>query len=187
MKVMRIVLVGLGHEMHGDDEIGLEVVRQWSEKGQKERSGMEIRTVLLDSPGIDLLGSIAGLDAAILVAAVRSGAPLGTIQTLKDDDLAALEQSGKARGGWGAAETLSLGRQLAPEELPKKLILIGIEGAAFGLGEGLSPAVRAAIPQALKVLDQALNEIARKDRTLGEQINRLIKQLGRIFNRNNPE
>ena len=45
---------------------------------------------------------------------------------------------------------------MAPEELPKELVLIGIEGAAFGLGEDLSPAVRAAIPQAIETLNQAL-------------------------------
>ena len=186
MKGMRIVLVGLGHEMHGDDEVGLEVVREWSEQGQKEPSGMDIQTLLLDSPGVNLLGSIAGLNAAILVAAVRSGARLGSIQILKDEELTALEGSGGVRGGWGAAETLSLGRQLAPEELPEKLILIGIEGAAFGLGEGLSPAVRAAIPQALRALDRSLDEIRRSDRTLAKQVKRLIKQLGGIFTRPKP-
>lgn len=156
------MLIGLGYEMHGDDEIGLEVVRRWSEEKAGRRSGEEIQTILLDSPGINLLGFIAGLDAAILVAAIQSGAPLGSIQVIQDPQITALEGLSRKGGGRGAAETLSLGQQLAPEELPKKLTLIGIEGAAFGLGEGLSPAVQAAIPDALTAVEKALKGMTRK-------------------------
>lgn len=163
--------------MHGDDEIGLEVVRRWTEEHAGDFSEAEIQTRILDSPGINLLGTIAGLDAAILVAAIRSGAPQGTIQILKEEELAALEGSSRKKGGWGAAETLSLGRQLIPEDLPERLVLIGIEGAAFGLGEGLSPAVRAAIPEALKALDHTLAEIQGKDKSLGQIVTRMIDTL----------
>ena len=177
MKEMKIILIGLGHEMHRDDEIGLEVVRRWSENNPGDFSGAEIQTCLLESPGINLLGLIAGLDAAILVAAVQSGAPVGTIQIIKDEQLAALEGINRKGGGWGAAQTLSLGHQLAPDDLPEKVILLGIESAAFGLGEGLSPAVRAAIPEALNVLEQILKEITRKNNAFWQ----LIKKLRQIF------
>ena len=178
---MKIILVGLGHEMHGDDEIGLEVVRRWSEEHAGDFSEMEIQTRILESPGINLLGTIAGLDAAILVAAIRSGAPQGTVQILKDQGLTAFEGSSRKKIRWGAAETLSLGRQLAPEDLPEKLVLIGIEGAAFGLGEGLSPAVRAAIPEALTALDHVLEEIVGKDKSLRQIVKRMIYSLRKIF------
>ena len=177
MNNMKIMLVGLGHEMHGDDEIGLEIVRRWSAEHKDEYSGLEVQTILLESPGINLLGSIAGLDAAILVAAVRSGAPLGTVRILKDEELAAWEGSGSKKGRLGAAETLSLGRQLAPENLPEQLILIGIEGGAFGLGEGLSPAVRAAIPRAIEKLDQVLNGYVR----IGGRLRRMYKRMMNIL------
>ena len=122
-------MIGLGHELHGDDEIGLEVVRRWSASNPGTFSGMVIKTHLLESPGVNLLGLIAGLDAAILVAAVQSGAPIGTIQIIQDEQLTALEGINRKGGGWGAAQTLSLGYQLSPEDLPLEVILIGIEGA----------------------------------------------------------
>lgn len=183
IKPMKILLVGLGHEMHGDDEIGLEVVRRWSEEHPGDFSGAKIQTRILESPGINLLGTIAGLDAAILVAAIQSGAPQGTIQILKDEELWAFQGAGVKKGGWGAAEALSLGRQLIPEDLPEKLVLIGIEGAVFGLGEGLSPAVRAAIPEALKALDRALQELMGKGMSSGGKIRRMSRQLARFFTR----
>lgn len=179
---MKIILVGLGHEMHGDDEIGLEVVRRWSAEHPAGLPGMEIRTRILDSPGIDLLGTIAGLDAAILVAALRGGAPLGAVRILKDEQLLDSQGAGRQKSAWGAAETLSLGRRLAPEDLPGELILVGIEGAAFGLGEGLSPAVRAAIPEALMAVDRAARELAGKGGSIKGRwaglLNRLRRKAG---------
>ncbi len=178
---MKVILVGLGHEMHGDDEIGLEIVRRWSAENMGKYPGLNIQTSVLESPGINLLGQIAGLDAAILVAAVRSGAPPGTVRILKDQEMADFEGSrGKPRR-WGAAETLSLGRQMAPEYLPEQLIMISIEGTAFGLGEGLSPAVRAAIPDALKALDQALKELAGRRNALTVLIKQIISVLHKVF------
>lgn len=177
MNTMKIILVGMGHEMHGDDEIGLEVVRRWSAENQGKYRGMKIQTSLLESPGVNLLGLIAGLDAAILVAAIRSGAPLGTVLVLDKEELTISPGAEISWGGGGAAETLSLGRQLAPDDLPDKLVLLGIEGAAFGLGEGLSPAVRASIPQALQALNQVLNEYT----GFGDRLRRTFKQLmGRL-------
>lgn len=154
MNEMKIILVGLGHEMHGDDEVGLEVVRRWAEKSAEVVPG--VQTALLDNPGLNLLGTIAGQDAAILVAAVQVGAPLGSVQVFQDLESEPFRRSSQKERGWGAAETLSLGRQLIPEDLPGKLILVGIEGAAFGLGEGLSPAVRGAIPEALRTLEKVI-------------------------------
>ena len=176
MNKMEIMLVGLGHEMHGDDEIGLEIINRWSED-HSERLGVEVQIKLLDSPGINLLGLIAGLDAAILVAAIHSGAPPGTIHLLNGEQLAALDGISRKGGGWGTAQALSLGYHLAPEDLPETLILIGIEGAAFGLGEGLSPAVRAAIPDALLVIDKTLKDITRKNNSFWQ----VIQQLKRMF------
>jgi hydrogenase maturation protease len=67
------------------------------------------------------------LDAAILVDAVQSGAPPGTIHKLIEEDLLDFGAGTGSAHGWGAAETLSLGRQLAPEDLPEKIFIIGVE------------------------------------------------------------
>lgn len=179
MKKMNIILVGLGHELHGDDESGLEIARRWAESRAERFPGVE--TALLDNPGLNLLGQIAGRDAAILVAAVRVGAPPGSVRVFQEGDLEGIAEANWKGGAWGAAETLSLGRQLTPEDLPDRLLLIGVEGAAFGLGEGLSPAVRAAIPQALSVLDAVLVELMWKKEPLRTAARRMISLLRRVF------
>ena len=153
---MIIKLLGLGQYMRGDDEIGLEIVQRWIKENKGNFPEDQIEADILESPGVNLLGAIAGLNAAVLVDAVHSGAPAGTIHKLSENDLAAFSDGSGSVHGWGAAETLSLGRQLTGDDLPETIIIIGIEGVQFTLGEGLSPAVQNAIPEALLLIDQVL-------------------------------
>ncbi len=156
---MIIKLLGLGQYMRGDDEIGLEIVQRWIKENKGNFPEDQIEADILESPGVNLLGAIAGLNAAVLVDAVHSGAPAGTIHKLSENDLAAFSDGSGSVHGWGAAETLSLGHQLTGDDLPETIIIIGIEGVQFTLGEGLSPAVQNAIPEALLLIDQVLKRL----------------------------
>ena len=149
--------------MRGDDEIGLEIVQRWIKENKGNFPEDQIEADILESPGVNLLGAIAGLNAAVLVDAVHSGAPAGTIHKLSENDLAAFSDGSGSVHGWGAAETLSLGRQLTGDDLPETIIIIGIEGVQFTLGEGLSPAVQNAIPEALLLIDQVLKRLLQEN------------------------
>jgi len=148
--------------MRGDDEIGLELVKRWIENHAGNYPKDLIEAEVLESPGVNLLGTIAGLDAALLVDAIQSGAPVGTVIKFSEEDLEVFGAGSGSVHGWGAAETLALGRQLVPEDLPETIILIGVESAVFELGEGLSPAVRAAIPEALVMIKEVLDGLVRR-------------------------
>ncbi|MFL7813756.1 MAG: hydrogenase maturation protease [Anaerolineales bacterium] len=156
---MKIKVVGLGQEMAGDDQAGLLIARRWQEQHGRDYASAGVEVQLLESPGINLLGALAGLDAAVLTAAVSSGAPLGHVRQIRGPELDSWRQSAGGGSARGALETLSLGQELIPEDLPGELVLIGIEGAAFTLGEGLSPAVRAAVPQAIAAINQLLDRL----------------------------
>ena len=156
---MIIKLLGLGQLMRGDDEIGLEIVKQWKEQYGGRHLGSWVKADLLESPGINLLNEIAGVNAAVLVDAVQSGAPGGTVMQISEEDLEAFAGGTGSVHGWGAAETLSLGRQLSADDLPKQIILIGVEAVQFEPGEGLSTAVRAAIPEAVELINRVLEDL----------------------------
>ena len=156
---MKIKLLGLGHSMRGDDEIGLIIVQRWIDNFRSDYPDEEIEAVMLESPGINLLSEVAGQDAVLIVDAVQSGAPAGTLFKLTEEDLASFDDGSGSAHGWGAAETLSLGHQLIPEDLPQKVYVIGVEAIQFKLGEGLSPALRIAIPGALKMINQVLDDL----------------------------
>ncbi len=173
---MQIKILGIGHTMRGDDEVGLEIIRRWRDSRGADHPEHTIEAETAESPGLTLLGLIAELDAAILVDAVQSGAPPGTIHKLLEEDLLDFGEGTGSAHGWSAAETLSLGRQLTPEDLPEKIFIIGVEAVQFTLGEGLSPAVRNAIPEAVEMINGILEEVFESSRKgLFAKIFRLLK------------
>jgi hydrogenase maturation protease len=87
----------------------------------------------------------ANADAAVVVDATSSGAKPGTIIRL--DVAATAVRSSLFRyssHAFGLAEAIELARALG--QLPRRLLVFGIEGADFTMGEGLSPEVNAAVP-----------------------------------------
>jgi hydrogenase maturation protease len=159
---MRIKILGLGHSMRGDDEIGLIAVQRWIDEHGDSYPEDQVEADILESPGLNLLGNISGFEAALLVDAVQSGAQAGTVHILAEEDLASFADGSGSAHGWGAAETLSLGHRLVPEDMPPRIILIGIEAIQFELGEGLSPGVKAAVPKAVEAINQELGGLMRK-------------------------
>jgi hydrogenase maturation protease len=93
---------------------------------------------------VGLIDDWTGADVVIVVDAVSSGAPPGTIHRLdplSEPIPAALSQG--STHAFGLAETIELARAL--DRLPPRLTVYGIEGEAFGAGDELSGPVRAAV------------------------------------------
>jgi hydrogenase maturation protease len=93
-----------------------------------------------------------------VVDAVRSGALPGSCHRLQPaaQHWPAHWQGGSTHG-LGLAEGIALAESLGM--LPNRLVVYGIEGADFGLGEGLSPEVAAAVPQVVSRLQAELEEV----------------------------
>ena len=90
---------------------------------------------------LDLWG---GLDTVVVVDAVRSDAVPGTLHRIEAADGSLPRDLRLASThAMGIADALELGRALG--RAPGRLIVLGLEGASFGMGEALTPAVAAAI------------------------------------------
>jgi hydrogenase maturation protease len=151
-----IAVIGIGQSLRGDDGAGLAAVRLWRVTHASTAQAPNIRVELVENPGIGLLYLLEGNDTAILVDAVQSGAKPGKLHCLVESDIAAfLDDAGSAHG-WGVAETLALGRLINPEDLPTKLVLIGIEAGGMELGEDLSPEVAAALPKVVRLIEERI-------------------------------
>jgi hydrogenase maturation protease len=82
----------------------------------------------------------------IVVDAVQLGGNVGDLHILAMDDIPAAESQAVSLHGIGLQETLSIAEVLYPEQIPKQIVLIGIEGSHFNeLGVPLSQAVEAAV------------------------------------------
>ena len=156
----RLIIIGIGQELRGDDAVGISVVRRWAAEFRRKLVSPQIELDLLPLPGLSLLDQMAGFDTAILVDAVLGGPGVtpGTLFNLSPDDLADFQRGTGSAHGWGVAESLRLGRTLKQEGLPDKIIILGIGGKQVEIGAEISPEVAEAIPAAVKRLDELVDE-----------------------------
>ncbi len=154
-----ICIIGIGQRLRGDDGAGLAAVRFWDKVYRRSMPHPNIRVEIVENAGIGLLNLLEGSDVALIVDAVQSGAKPGTLYRLCENDLAAFWDGTDNAHGWGVAETLVLGRKLNGETLPQRVIIIGIEAGKVGIGEGLSPEVKAALPHAARLISETLEEL----------------------------
>jgi hydrogenase maturation protease len=154
---MNIIVLGLGQSLRGDDAAGLEAVRLW--QVQYPQTALKVQAEISELPGLGLLERLDGMQAAILVDALRSPAAPGTLNRLGPNELAAFSADTQSAHGWGVAETLLLGLSLYPGLADCRITLFGIVGAQFELGTGLSPAVQAALVQAAELIEKEVQDL----------------------------
>ncbi len=147
----KITLIGIGQSLRGDDAIGITAVQQWRATHPENAQHPALQIETAELPGLALLDMLTEAKAALLVDAVQSGRPPGTIHRLTPQDLAAFLPDSKSAHGWGVAETLQMGK-LVGHPLPEQIIILAIEAADFELGAPLSPAVQAKLPEIIAAI-----------------------------------
>jgi hydrogenase maturation protease len=158
----RIVVIGIGQSLRGDDAAGPQAVHRWQASFPETASRPEVRVETLELPGLDLLTYLDGMDAAVLVDAVQSPALPGTLHRLRLKDAFSFTPDARSAHGWGVAETLQLGRALYPSLAKCRLILIGLTGKDFEMGAKLSPEVEAALLEAAKMIHREVSRLLKK-------------------------
>jgi hydrogenase maturation protease len=143
---MKTLIIGLGNPLLRDDSVGLRAIQM-------------LRGIIDDSPeielmedywgGLRLMEQMVGYDRAIIVDAICTGAPPGTIHLLSPNDIPT--QRSASAHDVNLPTALEFGRQ-AGAHLPstKNILLVGIEAADVQtFEESLSPEVEAALPGAV--------------------------------------
>jgi hydrogenase maturation protease len=151
---MKILLLGIGQALRGGDGAGLEAVQMW--QTHHPEGAAQVQVEFAELPGLELLGLLDGREAAIIVDAVQSNSSSGEVIRLGPDELAGFTPEAGSAHGLGVAETLQLGKSLYPSLAECQITLIGITGAQFNLGAGLSPEVRSAMKNAADVIDSEI-------------------------------
>jgi hydrogenase maturation protease len=131
----------LGSRYRGDDAVGPLV-------GDRLLAAGAVVLDCGDEP-TRLLDIWDGLDLVVIVDAVSSGAAPGTVHRVDAGDGPLPRDLGLASThAFSIPDALELGRSLG--RAPRRVVVIGVEGAAFGMGDPLTPAV-----------DNALDGVAR--------------------------
>ena len=160
----RILVAGIGNIFLGDDGFGVEVAQQLS----KCDFPSAVRVTDFGIRGFDLAFALQdGYETTILIDAFPHGQPPGTVYVVEpdlNDPAAVLSQENFIEPH--AMNPVNVLRMATSMKAPlKRVLLVGCEPATFGGEEGqmgLSPAVDAAVGEAMKVVaglvERALNE-----------------------------
>jgi hydrogenase maturation protease len=102
--------------------------------------------------GLRLMERMVGYDQVIVVDAMRTGEPTGSVRRFAPDSVAT--QRSASSHDVNLPTALRLGRMTgAPLPPDERIVLIGIEAQDVGtFGEQLTPAVEQAIPQAVDLV-----------------------------------
>lgn len=133
----RFVVAGLGNDFRRDDGAGPAVARLVA----ASVGALDVGPV---AEPLDLLGRWDGAELAVLIDATRSGQPAGTVSVVDLD--AAGSETPASTHALGLARVVRLAEVLCSG--PRRVVVVGIEGAEFSDGSGLSDAVAAALPSA---------------------------------------
>ena len=130
-------VIGVGNDWRSDDGAGLEVARRLGGR-------------VLSGEPIGVVEALHGADEVTIVDAVSSGAPPGTVHEFEaGTEPLPVDLFGSASThALGLAEAIEIARSLG--RLPARVRVLGIEGARFEYGCGLSPDVEAAVEACTK-------------------------------------
>ena len=151
----RVLILGLGNPLMGDDGAGIYAARALSEMDLPEN----VTVLEAGTPGWGLVNWLRDWPSVILLDAVRMGRRPGEwrrfeveeVRLIASQRMLSLHESDLA-GGLALAEALDL--------LPERIVLYGIEPENTDQTLSLSPVVGAAIPALARSI---LNELVKQD------------------------
>ena len=135
-RVARVLVLGAGNILLSDEGIGVRVVEALQ---QRYRVPEEVEVLDGGTCGMDLLDVIAGRDRLILVDAVDTGSPPGTVVRLEDDQIPAVFRTRSSPHQLGLPDVLALLRLL--EAAPARVTVIGVQPASLDIGLELTPPI----------------------------------------------
>ena len=134
----------LGNELVCDDAVGTRVGRLLG----KLKLPHDVRVDTRPSFGIDLIDVLEPDERLVIVDATKTGRVPGELTVMTWSDVEAAAVKPYCCHGLGIAEAMKMCRIMAPERVPREVLMIGLEGQEFErFGLELTPAVREAFPR----------------------------------------
>jgi len=157
LKKSRMLVVGLGNPILGDDGVGWKVAEELRINLAPD-SPVDVECLSLG--GISLMEHLIGYERAILVDAFALDGPIGSILVFKLSEL----PNYSAFHTTSAHDTslqnaIKLGRSMGAQ-LPEDITVVGIATRhIYDFSEELSPPVAQAVPQAVRIVQDWLKQI----------------------------
>ena len=143
----RVVVVGLGNWLMGDDGVGIHAVRELAADPPPGAAVIEAGTAVLDA-----LPWIESAERVLAVDALAAGGAPGTVYAMDGRDA-------RIAGRPASLHSLDLPTVLAcfgRGDGPREVRVVGVEPASVGYGTGLSAEVRGALPAVTREVRRAV-------------------------------
>jgi hydrogenase maturation protease len=154
--VTDVLVLGLGNVLLADDAVGVRAVEAL-ERDFESPPGVR----LLDGGtlGLALLGELTEARRIVLLDAVATGDPPGTLVRLDGDEVEPAVRCRLSPHQIGVADLLDALRLL--DRVPESITLIGLTPASIELQTELSPAVAGALPALVAAVAAELRTLGR--------------------------
>jgi len=149
---VRLLIVGCGNLLRGDDAAGPLLVRRLWERGLPAG----VRCADGGTGGMDVAFQMRGVPYVILVDACTSGAEPGTVFRVPGHEVEHLPPLGQVNlhsFRWDHA--LAFARWMLKDDYPARVEIFLVEAAQLELGAPLSPAVEAGLDRVVAEIDRA--------------------------------
>jgi hydrogenase maturation protease len=160
---MKILVLGLGNDLYGDDGVGIEAVKrlrdEWAAESPPRSASLEISFLECTLSGAALLDVVRGHDALVIIDTINREDPdTGRVHILDGADIR--DVPGPSPHYISVPQTLALGDQLGLD-MPRSVKIVGVEAKClFTLGEGLSEEMSARMPAILDAARSVLLDLA---------------------------
>lgn len=144
---MKILVLGIGNLILQDEGVGIQAIQQL-EAQFKIPPDIEI----LDggTSGMELLTPISDAEQIIILDAVKTGKPAGTIIRLDNEEIPTFFRTKVSPHQVGLADVLAAAT--LTDSMPRNLVLFGVEPLEIDLGMELSAPVAEQMPSLIQMI-----------------------------------
>lgn len=148
---MDILVLGIGNVLLTDEGVGVRTLKEL-----ERRFSFPANVELLDggTAGIELLRHIRNRDCLIIIDAMKSGQVPGTIVRVAGEDVPAAFRTRISPHQLGLSDLLAAA--MLTDELPKNLILFGVEPESIDIGLDLTETVEANLGKLIEAVADEL-------------------------------
>ena len=145
MNVARVVVLGIGNVLIGDDGFGPYAARLLAARFDFDEA---VEVLDAGTPGLDFLPYLDDTRALLVLDTVSSEAPPGTVKIYRREQILSTPLPPRVNPHQPGLREALLAAELTTGS-PGEVVLIGVVPASTTTGSGLSPAVRSALEPAL--------------------------------------
>ena len=146
---MKTLVLGIGNDILGDDGVGIHIARAIARRVSAKDAKVEETA----AAGLSLLELIKGYERLIVADAILTdNTEVGKIHRLALKDLAKTNSSITPHDA-ALVTTLEIGNSLFPGEMPREVVVYGVQTANVEHVSGkMTAAVKAAVPEVVRLI-----------------------------------